>query len=144
VIRRAMLANADDPGRSISSVLIPMADVVFLLIVFLLLGQSRLYEAQVSVSAGRAGPATGEPPPTVFVSIIAAPEGPQYRVNGGPWGGREDMRRSLGLAAAARASRVVVDPGPGVSFAEAMDVLDQAGELGIAQLSMMARDEPNQ
>lgn len=140
MIRKAMV-EARRSGSGGVLLLTPMADVVFLLLVVLLLGQARLYEGQIDISAGQAGPALGDPNQTVFVTVRAGPGGAEYRINDRNWAPSAELADTLRALRLAGRGRVVVDPGEGVTLAEVTRAFDAAEAAGFEQRSILAPPE---
>ncbi len=142
--------SAGSPGGR-APVPLSMIDVVFLMLIFLLVGQFPLAEGLLSMplAGSSAQSARPEPAQTLWVGIIRGPDGQlSYRLNDWqpPTGSPDELLghvRDWSRASGPGNLAVVITAEPGVPFEELVRLWEGCRQLGIEQLALPASPQPS-
>jgi biopolymer transport protein ExbD len=121
--------------------LTPLIDVVFLMLVFFVV--TTTFDARQSLSVTLPGTRTGAPEPASPIVVVLAADGGLH-IDGEPVvGGSDAIQRALTAARAGRAPdkrRVVIRADEDVRHGRVLQVMDQAGRSGMAEVSIATRE----
>jgi biopolymer transport protein ExbD len=140
---RRRLQQLASESVSNASVLTPMVDIVFLLMIFFLFGSIDFSERQIMAALSQSGPGQTQPGTTIWLRLRPAAGGAlEYAVDDAAYlADAEAVFAGIDLACrGAVAPRVIVDPESGVNLQHLVDVMARARQCG-AEVALHAEME---